>query len=545
MSLVSSSDEKPVAKEVEKSESFDNEVPSFLGMRGNRLHTAVAGMCGVGFLLFGYDQGVMSSLLTLGAFKDTFEVYRTGKPIVQSFIIAIYEIGCMFGALSTLYLGDKFGRVRLVFAGAFIMLVGGILQTCAFTVAHLIVARIVSGVGNGLITSTVPVWQAEIAKPEKRGKLIALQGAQITLGIAISYWIDFAFYFTDPSLAAWRVPVGLQCIFPVIILPFVLRLPESPRWLIRVNREEEGRKVFAALLDKPMDDYLVNQHMSEVEESLAAERALGGDTFLIKRLFSQGEKRNFHRLCLAGWAQLMQQISGINLITYYAGTIFESYIGIKPLPSRILAACNGTEYFLASLIPLWTIERFGRRPLLLIGTIGQCLSMVVLTVTTKVSDNQGQSQSPAIAAAVFLFVFNSFFAIGMLSITWLYSPEVNSIEIRAPAAAISTACNWLSNFAIVLIAIPAFSHINSYTYLIFGMINFLMVPVIYFLFPETAGRSLEEMDLIFKQTPVWKPWEAVKIAREMPFIHAGAVKDVEAKRVEEFEHREHTGIFES
>ena len=544
MSLTSSSKDMPPEKEEVSVLQDNNEIPSFLGLRGSKLHNAVAGMCGVGFLLFGYDQGVMSSLLTLGAFKDTFEVYRKGNPTMQSFIIAIYEIGCMVGALSTLYLGDKYGRVRLVFAGAFIMLIGGALQGCAYTVAHLIVARVVSGIGNGLITSTVPVWQAEIAKPEKRGKLIALQGAQITLGIAISYWIDFAFYFTDPSPAAWRVPVSLQCVFPLVILPLVLKLPESPRWLIRVRREEEGRRVFAALLEKPVDDYLVNQHMNEVEESLAAERALGGETFLMKRLFTQGEKRNFHRLCLAGWAQLMQQISGINLITYYAGTIFEKYIGIDPLPSRILAACNGTEYFLASLIPLWTIERFGRRPLLLIGTAGQCLSMVVLTITPKVSDNQGTSQPPAIAAAVFLFVFNSFFAIGMLSITWLYSPEVNSIEIRAPAAAISTACNWISNFAIVLITIPAFDNINSFTYLVFGMINFLMLPVIYFLFPETAGRSLEEMDLIFKQTPVWKPWQAVKIAREMPFIHAGAMEDIEEKRMAEFEHTEHAGLFE-
>lgn len=543
MSLSSSSKEAKQLGESKHSKQNSHEVPSYLGMRGSKLHNAVAGMCGVGFLLFGYDQGVMSSLLTLRAFKDTFSVYRNGNPTVQSLVIAIYEIGCMVGALSTLYFGDKFGRVRLVFAGALIMLVGGALQGCAYTVAHLIVARIVSGLGNGLITSTVPVWQAEIARPEKRGKLIALQGAQITLGIAISYWIDFAFYFTDPSPAAWRVPVSLQCIFPLLILPFVLRLPESPRWLIRVGREDEGRRVFAALLNTPVDDYMVNQQMAEVEESLADERALGANTFLMKRLFSQGEKKNFHRLCLAGGAQLMQQISGINLITYYAGTIFEKYIGLSPLISRILAACNGTEYFLASLIPLWTIERFGRRPLLLIGTTGQFLSMLVLTITTKISANQGQSQGPAIAAAVFLFVFNSFFAIGMLSITWLYSPEVNSIEIRAPAAAISTACNWISNFAIVLIAIPAFDNIDSFTYLIFAMINFVMVPVIYFLFPETAGRSLEEMDLIFKQTPPWKPWKAVKIAREMPFIHAGAVRDVDEKRRAEFEHRE-DGLFE-
>lgn len=535
-----------------------SETHSFLGMRGNRLNFCVSCIAGLGFLLFGYDQGVMGSLLTLKSFRKTFPSIDTGehnehpeRATLQGAAIALYEIGCMFSALSTIYLGDKLGRLKTIFLGASIMLVGGALQACSYTLAHLIVARIVTGLGNGFITATVPVWQAEVAKPEMRGKLIMMEGSLIALGITISYWVDFAFYFLDGwdtiHQVSWRFPVAFQCIFPIIILPLILKFPESPRWLLKRKRGKEARIVFSALYDLPENDPLVNDQITEIQEAIDLEISQGAENFNMKDLLKQGEARNFHRTVLAACSQMMQQITGINLITYYAGTIFEKYIGMEPLESRILAACNGTEYFLASLVAFYTIERYGRRNLMIYGALGQAFCMAILTGTNwKAIESKGThaGTSAGIAAAVFLFMFNTCFGMSYLGVTWLLPPELLPLQIRAPGAAISTATNWAFNFMVVMITPVAFANIEAYTYTIFAAINLLMVPTVYFLYPETAGRSLEEMDVIFNQTPIMQPWKAVQVAKDLPFMHAGVRDPEKGPTTSHFEHASATSSIE-
>lgn len=537
------SDTKSKASDLESRNSVaspgERVKPTFLKCKGDKLNNAIVGLCGVGFFLFGYDQGVMGSLLTLPTFRATFPEIDTvsneeqSYAIMQGLTIGLYAVGCLVGALSTMYIGDMFGRVKLIFWGCVVIIIGGALQAAATGTAFLIVARVISGLGNGVLTATVPLYAAECSKAKSRGKSLCIQGALITLGICVSYWIDFAFYFTEPlephGEVSWRFPIAFQLVFPLGITFFGYSFPESPRWLVRQKREEEAALVFAALYDTYPDDEFVLTLISDIKASLRAEENAGGSKSPLKALFEQGEKKNFQRVNLAGWSQVMQQISGINLIAYYAGTIFEEYIGQGPMELRLLAACNGLEFFLASLIPIWTIEKFGRRVLFLFGSVGCCLSMLFLTVSMEMH-HQGHKGGD-IGAAFLLFSYNTFFGMSLLSLTWLYPPEVSSLEVRAPTTAISTACNWGFNFLVVMITPICFNSIDHYTYLIFAGINFCMVPVFYFLYPETKGRSLEEVDLIFAATPAWKPWQAVRIAYEMPFRHETAAADEENLKI--------------
>lgn len=184
------------------------------------------------------------------------------------------------------------------------MVVGAVLQTSAFGLAQLIVGRVITGIGNGLNTSTVPTWQSETSKSHKRGQMVMIEGALITGGICISYWIDFGFSFLEPSTISWRFPIGFQILFALIILAFILPLPESPRWLILKGHENEAVTVLAALSDLPPEHEYIQSEFAAIKESVI-ETSQG--TF--KEVFTMGKDRNFHRAALGYVNQMFQQVS--------------------------------------------------------------------------------------------------------------------------------------------------------------------------------------------------------------------------------------------
>lgn len=291
----------------------------------------------------------------------------------------------------------------------------------------------------------MPTWQSETSKPHKRGQMVMIEGGLIVFGVMLSYWIDLGFSFLEPSTISWRFPIAFQIILALFVALFIPGLPESPRWLILQGREDEALTVLSALEDLPEDDPKVHSEFLAVKDA-ALEMSSGsfGDCF------KRNDNRNLHRTILGYVNQMFQQISGINIITYYAATIFVR-IGLSNFLSRLLAALNGTEYFLASFIAVFTIEKFGRRKLMIFGAAGMSASMIVLAASSKYS---ATNKGAGICAAIFLFVFNSFFAIGWLGMTWLYPAEITPLAIRAPANAISTTANWIFNFLVVMVTPP-------------------------------------------------------------------------------------------
>ena len=286
-----------------------------------------------------------------------------------------------------------------------------------------------------------------------------IEGAMITCGITISYWIDFGLLFADPNPVSWRFPLAFQIFFALIILSFVMFLPESPRWLVLKGHEDKATEVLTALLDDDSQSTIVQNELVAIKATVL-EMSKGS----LRDMFTMTEDRHFHRTMLAYVNQMFQQISGINLITYYIPKLLEEQVGMSVINSRLIAACNGTEYFLASWVAVFTIERFGRRTLMLFGAAGMSLSMVALAVTSSIGNTQAN-----IACCVFLFVFNTFFAIGWLGMTWLYPAEIVPLKIRAPANALATSSNWIFNFLVVMITPVAFSNIGYQTYIIFAV----------------------------------------------------------------------------
>ncbi|KAG8626216.1 hypothetical protein KVT40_005161 [Elsinoe batatas] len=489
----------------------------YYGLRGTKLNIAIAVIAGIDFALFGYDQGVLGGLLTLPSFLTKFPEIDTQNPPpgrdeswasnIQAITVGGYTLGCFFGAVATIWLGNILGRRRTIFIGSFIMIIGATIQAASFNLPQLVVSRWITGFGNGMNTSTVPTWQSETSKSHRRGQMVMIEGSLIVFGVMLSYWIDLGLSFAEPSEVSWRFPIAFQIVLAIIICTFVLGLPESPRWLVLKGHDEEALDVLCALSDLPPEDPKIKSEFQAVKDTVE-EMSQGR----FSDCFKMNRNRNFHRTALGYVNQMFQQISGINIITYYPATIFENNIGLDGFTSRLLAACNGTEYFIASLIAIFTIEKFGRRKLMLFGATGQSLCMIVLAITTR-PEYEGRRDT-GIAAASMLFLFNSFFAIGWLGMTWLYPAEITPLSIRAPANAISTTANWIFNFMVVMVTPPAFANIRNRTYIIFAVINAFMVPSVYFFFPETAYRSLEEMDEIFHKTT--NIFDVVKVAKKQP-----------------------------
>lgn len=279
---------------------------------------------------------------------------------------------------------------------------------------------------------------------------------------------------------------------------------QSPRWLILTGRANEAMNVLAALDNAQPDDAIVYKEFLAIKDAVLQVGASGG----FRSVFTNTEARHFHRTLLACATQWFQQFSGFNLVAQYLALMLVQQMHYNGWLARLLAGCIGGAVVIASLVPVVGIDRFwGRRSLMMFGASGMCVSMVVLTITRYINTTPTN-----IVSTVFLFIFQAFFVIGWQGMAWLYSAEIVPLEVRGPANALSSGANWLANFTVVLIAPLALNNIGYRTYIIFAATNAFILPAVYFFFPETAFRTLEEVDVFFfaaAHTPSGSPYLSV------------------------------------
>ncbi|CAM1503529.1 Fc.00g011200.m01.CDS01 [Cosmosporella sp. VM-42] len=258
--------------------------------------------------LFGYDQGVTGGLLTLPSFTSIFpEICTTAdclsgltssecyhRLVIQGIVVASFSLGCFAGTITSLLFGDILGRRKSIFIGSIIMIIGAALQFSAFSIAQFVVGRVICGVGNGMSTSTVPLWQAECSKPHRRGMTVAFDLSQVIGGVMIAYWVDFGMSYTEPSSVAWRFPIALQHVFAIFVAATIFLMPESPRWLILKGEDAAAQSVLEAINNVPADHALVEGQLQAMRASLA----ISGESRL-KDLITNGPTRNFHRVVLS------------------------------------------------------------------------------------------------------------------------------------------------------------------------------------------------------------------------------------------------------
>ncbi|CAE7219659.1 hypothetical protein PTNB85_09979 [Pyrenophora teres f. teres] len=471
----------------------DSGVPTYWGQSGRMLQVLITIVAVTDFLLFGYDQGVMSGIISAPAFTEAFPEVESSSSY-EGFVVSIYAVGCLLGACFIFVFGDKLGRRKSIFLGAIIMIVGVIIQVATVppsggATAQFIVGRCLTGIGNGINTSTIPTYQAECCKAKNRGKVICIEGSMVAIGTLIAYWIDYGCLY-GPDDFTWRFPIAFQCVFAIIVIIMMISLPESPRWLLNHHHDEQAATVLAGLNGVPRDDPEVLIQMQIIRDAVNASG--GGGKVPTKALLTNGKSQHLRRALLGASSQFMQQLSGCNAVIYYFPILCQEVLGTDHNLALLLGGINMVVYAIFACTSWFLIERVGRRKLYIIGTFGQMFSMI-LTFACLIPGTEG----PAKGAAVGLFTYIAFFGATWLPLPWLYPAEINPLKTRQKANAFSTINNWLWNFFIVMITPVLIDNISWGTYLLFAALNACFIPIIYFFYPETSGRSLEEIDLIF------------------------------------------------
>ncbi|KAJ5288760.1 hypothetical protein N7478_001790 [Penicillium angulare] len=478
-----------------------NEKRPYFGLTGGWLTFWVTVACATDMSLFGYDQGVFSGVVITKDFLELHNLEGPSKTKTLSTVTAIYDVGCFLGAICAFTLGERLGRKKSILAGSTIMAVGTILQASSFSLPQIFIGRIISGIGNGINTACAPIWQSETSQSRWRGRLVTFEMMMNIAGYATVNWINYGLSFVGGAIA-WRLPIALQAIFIIVLWSTVPWLPESPRWLLMHGKEEEAVEVISCLEAKDVDDPFVIAQRNEIEFAIRYEQENGVRwRDLLKK--NENDTKTLRRLLLGAGSQFMQQFGGINIMSYYLPTVLEQAVGMEESMARLLTACNAISYMIFSGLAVLLIERMGRRGLMLLSTGGQFFCFLIITILLKFAETTSGdvTQKYGSASVAFFFLFHGAFGIGMLGIPWLYPTEINSLPMRTKGAALATATDWITNFAIVEITPIGIQSIGWKFWIVWTVTNAVFFPIIYFFYPETANRTLEDIDAYYRSNP--------------------------------------------
>ncbi|CUM53866.1 uncharacterized protein AC631_00223 [Debaryomyces fabryi] len=436
----------------------------------------------LGVFLFGFEQGLMSSLLTNKYFKN---YYKNPSPAAVGTMIAILEIGALFSSFVAGKVGDHIGRRRTIRCGSFIFVVGGLIQTFSVNIINLGVGRLISGVAIGFLTTIIPCYQSEISPPDDRGFYACLEFTGNIIGYSTSIWVDYGFSFIENDYS-WRTPLAIQCIMGALLFLGSFIIVETPRWLLDHNHDIEGMIVISDLYgDGDVEDELSKTEYRNIKENILIARVEGGE-----RSYRYMLTKYKKRLSVACFSQMFAQLNGINMISYYAPMIFElaGWVGRQAI---LMTGINSIVYVLSTIPPWYLVDGWGRKPLLMSGAIVMGIPLLVISYSLFL-DN---IYTPNIVV-VSVIIFNAAFGASWGPIPWMMN-EVLPNSVRSKGAAMSTATNWLFNFIVGEMTPILLDTIKWRTYLISAFSCGLSFLCVHFLFPETKGLTLEDMGSVF------------------------------------------------
>ncbi|KAL6821588.1 general substrate transporter [Trichoderma camerunense] len=458
----------------------------------------------------GWEVGSIGGLLAMPQFNKYFNY---PSPFRQGSMTAALIAGELGGSMFTGFLtADRFGRKKTIYLGGVVYIIGQVLVIAAQNQAMFIVGRVVNGLGAGALITTIPLYTTEIAPVHVRGRLGGNLNSGTALGLFLTYWVQYGTAKLSGT-AAWRLPLALQLLPVLVILPLMVFRPESPRWLVTQDRNEEALEALAKLRGhNDINDLEVAAELAEIQVIIDYDKRLEPPS-----LFALVSSRQDRRRTYLGVGLLfLHELAGVNICLYYAPKVF-SQAGVSDTQASLLAnAINGALLLVTTSVLMWFADDLGRRTQMIFGPLcmGTCFIVVGALLKSYGNphfDNVTQAvtftfhdKAASRAAIAFMYLYMCSFGLLYACVGQTYPQEIFSLRARGRGTALAFASNWLVNFWLGLYIPTALNQASWRIYLIFAAICYFNMTICYLLFPETARRTLEEIDTLF--TPERTVW---------------------------------------
>jgi MFS transporter, SP family, galactose:H+ symporter len=433
----------------------------------------IAFIASLGGLLFGYNTSVISGAILFLSKEFAF------SKLNQAMIVSILLIGALIGALCGGYLSDGIGRKKTLFSAVLLFVVGTIVLIIAHSLGFFLLGRFIVGLGVGIVSVTVPLYIAEISPTHFRGTLVSFNQLAITVGILLAYVIDYLF----ARESNWQAMFAFALVPSVIFFIGLFFIPETPSYLAGIGRKKRAQQIMHKISGRAALETIDLEGKAEKVKPIS-----------LKHLVAPKVRKAF----ITGIGiSVFQQITGINVVIYYAPQIFQ-LAGYTSAPSAILATIGiGVINVIVTLAALVIIDRVGRKPLLITSLIGMAISLFILGISFF-----EKKQDLGLVSMVSLMAYVSFFAIGLGPVTWLIISEIFPLSIRGRAMGIAIFANWLCNYFVSLTFLNLIMEITTsgalwlYTGICLFGLWFVCVKV-----PETKNKTFEEIQKFWEKEP--------------------------------------------
>ncbi len=440
----------------------------------------------LGGLLFGYDTAVISG--AIGFLEQFFEL----TPAMKGWAASSALLGCVLGAACAGAVSDRIGRKKVLLIASVCFLVSAVGSALPRSLTEFVLYRILGGVGVGAASMMSPLYIAEISPARIRGRMVSLNQLAIVGGMFVVYFVNYFIEGYGATLGetwnlqyGWRWMFGSEAIPALMLFILMFFVPESPRWLVKNGSEEKARRILCRV-----------DGIAHAETELAAIRQnLARGSGSLTQLLRPGMRL----MMIIGVAlAILQQVTGINAILYYAPEIFKD-LGSTMDVALLQTVAVGAVNMLFTLVAIWSVDRFGRKPLMIFGTAGMGVSLIVMGLAFYFEKSGAW-------ALIFVLGYIACFAISMGPVTWVILSEIFPMRIRGRAMAIATVTLWVSCFLVsqtfpMLNENPLLVRLFHHAFPFWVYSFFCLISVLFTLFfvPETKGRSLEEIETMWME----------------------------------------------
>ena len=447
----------------------------------------------LGGLLFGYDTAVISGAERgLQAFFEGAKDF-TYTNVLHGFTSSSALIGCIIGsALSGLFAG-KFGRKKSLFIAGicfFLSAAGSYYPEFIFfhkgdVTKSLWVAfnlyRVLGGIGVGMASAICPMYIAEVAPANKRGKLVSWNQFAIIFGQLVVYFVNFLIiqsHKNDPAIVewtnqvGWRLMFGYECVPAGLLTLLILLVPETPRYLVMSGQENKALDVLTRINGRSV----ASQVLSDIKATVVEKK---------EKLLAYG----FLVIFIGCMLSVFQQFVGINAVLYFAPRIFESMGMGNPMTQTVLMGIVNISF---TLVAIFTVEKLGRKPLLITGSLGMAIGAIGVALADALPG------VPGIVGVLSIMIYSASFMFSWGPICWVLISEIFPNTIRGAAVAIAVACQWISNFIVSSTFVPLYTWSPAFTYGMYAVFCVIAALFVWKLVPETKGKTLEDMTALWR-----------------------------------------------